>query len=96
MNKLFRLLAICGISVAFATFSNAWAQRYTSVDYPGAIATNLYGSSPDGTYIGIWTDTGGVTHGFFLKRGAFTSFDVPGSTSTFPYGITSQGIVVGE
>jgi hypothetical protein len=43
MLKVFRLVAMCAISVAFATWSIAWAQTYTTIDYPGATATTLNG-----------------------------------------------------
>ena len=36
MSKAFRLSVLCMITVAFATSSIAWAQTYTTVDYPGA------------------------------------------------------------
>ena len=47
MIKVFRFAALCAITVAFATSSIAWAQAYTTVGYPGAIATTLNGG-PDG------------------------------------------------
>ena len=77
MNKVFRFLAICTTSVAFATLSIAWAQSYTTYDFPGASATTLNGGpSPQGTSVGSWTDSGGVIHGFTLtKHGVAASFD---------------------
>ena len=64
MIKLFRLLAICAISVVFATAPAAWAQSYTQIDYPGAIATLIAGGpNPQGTSVGTWTDTSFVVHG---------------------------------
>jgi hypothetical protein len=98
MIKLFRFLAICAISAAFATLSMAWAQTYTTVDFPGAIATTLNGGpNPEGTSVGSYTDTSFVTHGFVLtKKGVFTSFDAPGSTLTIPNFISLQGVIVGE
>jgi len=52
MNKVFRFLAICTTSVALATFSIAWAQSYTTYDFPGATATTLNGGpSPQGTSV---------------------------------------------
>jgi hypothetical protein len=97
MIKVFRFLAICTISVAFATLSIAWAQTYTTVDFPGATATTLNGGpNPQGTSVGSETDTSGVTHGFTLtKKGVFTSFDPPGSTLTLPNFISPQGVIVG-
>jgi hypothetical protein len=95
MFKVFRFLMICTISVAFASI--AWAQTYTTVDFPGAIATSLNGGpNPEGTNIGSYTDTSGVTHGFVLEKGVFTSFDPPGSTSTTPNWISPQGTIVGS
>jgi len=44
MIKVFRFLAICAIGVGFATSSNAWAQTYTAVNYPGAALTELIGA----------------------------------------------------
>src|SRR5215469_15340209 len=96
MSKLCRSLAICILSVAFATLSIASAQVYTTIDFPGAIATTLNGGpNPEGTDIGSYTDTSGVTHGFQLKKGVFTSFDPPGSTATTPNWINPRGTIVG-
>jgi hypothetical protein len=85
------------VSFAFATSSIAWAQTYTTIDYPGAIATTLNGGpNPQGTSVGTETDTSGVIHGFTLtKQNVFTPFDPPGSTSTTPNGINPLGVIVG-
>src|SRR5580700_2312464 len=95
MIKVFRFLAICTITIAFATLSIALAQTYTTVDFPGATATTLNGGpNPQGTSVGSYT-TSGVTHGFTLtKKGVFT-FDPPGSTLTSPGFISPQGDIVG-
>jgi hypothetical protein len=97
MTKVLRFLAICTLGVAMATSSIAWAQTYATVDFPGAVATTLNGGpDPQGTSVGSWTDTGGVTHGFTLtKKGVFTSFDPPGSTLTTPNFISPQKTIVG-
>lgn len=95
MIKAFRFLVVCTISVAFASIASA--QTYTTIDFPGAIATSLNGGpNPPGTSVGTYTDTSGVTHGFTLtKKGVFTSFDPPGSVLTIPDFIDPQGIIVG-
>jgi len=97
MTKVFHLMAACTISVVLATSSIAPAQTYTTIDFPGAAATTLNGGpDPQGTSVGTYTDTSGVTHGFTLsKKGVFTSFDPPGSTGTTPNYITPQGVIVG-
>ena len=68
MKKLLWLL-VASIGAAFATLSIASAQTYTSVDFPGAIATTLNGGpNPQGTSVGTETDAAGVIHGFTLSR----------------------------
>jgi hypothetical protein len=97
MTERYRRLVICTLSVAFATLSTASAQQYTTIDFPGATATTLNGGpNPEGTNIGSYTDTSGITHGFVLKKGVFTSFDPPGSTFTVPNFISPQGVIVGD
>jgi hypothetical protein len=96
MIKVFRFLAICTFSVAFASIASP--QVYTTIDFPGAIGTSLNGGpNPEGTSVGSYTDTSFVTHGFTLTaKGVFTSFDPPGSTLTIPNFISPQGVIVGE
>ena len=101
MIKVFRCFAICAISVAFATLSIAWAQTYTTVDYPGACpgSTSLNGGpNLEGTSVGTYYDaaTCTVLHGFTLTaKGKFTTIDPPGSTGTTPNFINLQGVIVG-
>jgi hypothetical protein len=97
MTKVFRFVAMCTIGIALATFSIASAQTYTTIDFPGAVATTLNGGpNPQGTSVGSYTDTSNVTHGFTLtKKDVFTSFDPPGSTLTTPNFISPQGVIVG-
>jgi hypothetical protein len=97
MIKVFRFLAICTITIAFATSSIAWAQTYTAVNYPGAVLTELIGGpNPQGTSVGGYTLTaGGALHGFTVRRGVFTPFDPPGSTFTTVNFINPRGIIVG-
>lgn len=98
MIKVFWFLAMCAISVAFAS-SIARAQTYKQVDVPfaNAILTELSGGpNPQGTSVGAWEDTSDVLHGFTLTaEGVFTSFDPPGSTFTVPDFINPQGVIVG-
>src|SRR6516164_1091836 len=98
--KVFRLLAICGLSIAFS--SVAGAQTYTQVDYPGGCPGNTFlagGPDPQGTSVGTYFDlaTCSIGHGFMLTaKGVFTTFDPPGSIYTAPGFISPQGVVVGS
>lgn len=97
MSKLYRSFALCAIGVVLTIAPIAWAQSYTTIDFPGAILTVLNGGpNPEGASIGAYIDSSEVTHGFVLKKGVFTSFDPPGSTSTIPSWISPQGVIVGE
>lgn len=99
MIKVFRFVAMCAISVAFATLSIAWAQTYKQVDVPDptAVFTELIGGpNLEGTSVGAWGDAAGALHGFSLTaKGVFTSVDPPGSTFTSPNFINLQGVIVG-
>ena len=97
MTKIFRFLAMCTISVALATSSIASAQTYTSVNYPGAVLTELIGGpNPQGTSVGGYTLTaGGALHGFTVREGVFKPFDPPGSTFTTVNFINPRGDIVG-
>lgn len=97
MMKVFRSLAVCAISIAFAMLSSVSAQTYTTVDFPGAVLTELVGGpNPQGTSVGGYTLTaGGALHGFSLKDGVFTAFDPPGSTFTTVNFINPRGEIVG-
>jgi uncharacterized membrane protein len=99
MIKVFRFVAMCAISVAFATLSIAWAQTYKQVDVPntGAVFTELIGGpNLEGTSVGAWGDAAGNLHGFSLTaKGVFTPVVPPGSTFTSPNFINLQGVIVG-
>jgi hypothetical protein len=97
VNKTFRFLTICAVSMAFATLSVAWTQTYKTIDFPGATATlPIGGPNPQGTSVGIET-TAGFQHGFILTAGGeFTVIDPPGSTLTSPNYIDEQDVVVGN
>jgi hypothetical protein len=95
MIKVFRFLAMCTFSVAFASIASA--QSYKIIDFPGAAATTLNGGpNPEGVSVGGYTDAAGVIHGFVLKGGVFTPFDPPGSVLTTPNYISPQGVIVGQ
>lgn len=96
MLTLFRFFAIGTISAAFA-WSTASAQEFTTIQFPGANITIVNGGpNPEGTSVGSYVDSSGVTHGFTLtKNGTLSSFDPPGSVATTPDFIDPQGTIVG-
>jgi len=66
---------------------------FTSIDFPGSVATEIFANNPQGQAVGIYVDT--TVHGFVLSAGTFTSIDFPGASITFLMGINSEGQAVG-
>ena len=50
---------------------------YITIDYPGAVQTDISGINNLGTMVGFYIDSGGVYHGFIYQRGTFTPFNDP-------------------
>lgn len=67
----------------------------TVIDVPGALATIPQDISADGAVVGSFRDARG-THGFVLRRGAWTTFDYPGAAITEPRGVANDGTIVGS
>lgn len=79
------------------------AYKYTSIDYPGALCTQVLGINNSGEVVGAasvsTTDCTGPTFGFVynFKNGLFTPLPtVPGALSTNALGINAQGTIVGS
>jgi YVTN family beta-propeller protein len=82
------------------TFSNAAAPIienycFETIDYPGAIETDVAQSNDAGYAVGWYVDQARVNHGFLYHRGHFTSYDFPGSQNTKLLGINSNDHAVG-
>lgn len=69
--------------------------RFTTIDYPGAVATYTLGINPAGDIVGGYVDAE-TEHGFVLRSGTFTPFDYPGSVWTEAEAITPEGEVLGQ
>jgi len=69
--------------------------KFTAIDYPGALRTVPAAINDLGTIVGTWRDSANVSHGFILENGTFTSFDAPGATATFALGINSAKTISG-
>jgi hypothetical protein len=68
-----------------------------TVDFAGAVSTQLLGVNNLGQAVGSYIDGNKVTHGLVYNSGArsFTRIDVPGSSSTVVNGINRLGWLVG-
>ena len=68
--------------------------QYTQLDIPGAIQSEAYGINNSGDIVGRYRDTGGVDHGYLLRKGVVTTIDYTGP-ETYAWGVNSKGTVVG-
>src|SRR6266849_302154 len=75
--------------------SVALADTFTTIDFPGATATQAWGINPRGDIVGFYVRDG-VHHGFLLSGDSFTTIDFPDASSTSAYGINRRGDIVGE
>jgi probable HAF family extracellular repeat protein len=68
---------------------------FTSVDYPGATDTRLFGINADNEAVGAYLDSVGNSHGILLKAGTFTSLEPPGAVLSQARAINDDGTVTG-
>ena len=91
-NKVIQTIALAALmSVAPAVL----ADTYTTIDFPGAITTDLAGINASGVMVGSYTDSIGASHGFQVDGDTFTAFDYPGAISTTAISVNSRGDVAG-
>jgi uncharacterized membrane protein len=96
---MLRIRVLTALFSSAFLFGTALAQdqpHFTTLDFPGAVATKADGISPGGEIVGHYTDTAGTEHGFLLSRGQFTSIDYPGAIYTDARGISPDGDIVGS
>src|ERR1700722_13760840 len=93
-----RRLYLLALSFALGAASNVRADgpTFTTIDFPGAVSTQLWGINPAGDIVGFYTLSDTSSHGFLLSGQNFTPIDFPGSAVTFLYGINPRGDIVGE
>ncbi|HTR03741.1 MAG TPA: hypothetical protein VMN82_11135, partial [Thermoanaerobaculia bacterium] len=68
-------LVLAAVAALVAPSAPLRAQAFSTIDYPGATETRVFGMNDLGDAVGRWVDAGGVTHGFLLHGGRFTAID---------------------
>jgi hypothetical protein len=69
---------------------------FTTIDYPGAVSTEVNNIDNAGRVVGSYQDSAGGVHAYVLENGVFTSFDVPSALgTTSANGINATGQIVG-
>ncbi len=69
---------------------------FSTVDFPGATSTFLYGINNAGQMVGAYIDDSEATHGFLLNGGVFTTIDFPDARLTVAAGINNNGDITGQ
>ena len=89
-------VAVLVLGVLATTTSPAFASTVTTIDVPGAAATDAFGINERGQIVGFYSEPSpGPSHGFLLDSGTFTTIDVPGADSTIAFGINDRDQIVG-
>lgn len=66
------------------------------IDFPGALATEVFGINDFGEMIGIYEDQAQQLHAFRDFRGRFVTDDIAGAVQTIPFSVNDSGTIVGE
>lgn len=69
---------------------------FTTIDFPGASYTSLYGINDSGQLVGSFETPALQIRGFLDDHGAFTQIDFPGAVATELTGINNTGEIVGN
>jgi hypothetical protein len=87
--------ALCCIAVSPAIGAHGY--RFKSIDFPGAVETQVFGINSRGDIVGMFLDANGVTHNFLRHKGEFIAIAVPGAPETLAArGINSRGDIAGN
>src|SRR6516164_8334384 len=92
-----RMLLIAGAASALAVMPAAASAAathgtYTTIDVPGATATNAISVNDFGVVVGSYTDAQGVSHGFIDRHGVFTAVNDPHAGTASGQGTTVNAI----
>jgi uncharacterized membrane protein len=91
------LLAIAAMFSTAPRKARAASLTFTTIDFPGAVASLGTDINDFGQIVGEYTFSGlGDRQGFLLSKGAFTSISYPGATFTRAVGINRYGDIVGD
>jgi hypothetical protein len=72
--------------------------NYTSINVPGASFSTPNGVNVYGDIVGVYADSGGLSHSFVYSGGSFATIDFPGAAAgtTYAYAINANGEIVGQ
>src|ERR1700694_4691863 len=91
-------LYVLALGFLLSATSNVFGQghTFTSIDFPGATATQAWGITASGDITGFYVSADKATHGFLKSRGQYTSIDFPGASFSEVNGVSPRGDVIGD
>ena len=94
---LFALLAILPLAVLAEGATPAPPNfKFTTMNVPGSISTQLFGINNSGSIVGDYADSAGIWHGVLISGGKNKTIDHPSAVvGTFLYSINSTGTIAG-
>jgi probable HAF family extracellular repeat protein len=94
--KGFTTLA-AALATAFSTAAHPASYVFTTIDYPGAVFTDVRGVNNNGQIVGYAWLADEVPFGFVYAGGNYTRLPAgPGGEATSAHGINDHGVVVGS
>ena len=95
-KKRITLAAAGLIALGLTVGAGERSLRFTAIDFPGSVATTVFGINERGEVVGSYTDSSNKTHGFVRIGELFRSVDFPGAAFTQARGISPAGEIVGS
>jgi|GEM_PF-1199941 len=94
-TKLITTLVLVSLMISLLSISAVKGQEessysFTTIDFPGAASTILYGINDVGQIVGSYG-----CRGFLFDNGSFQTIDFPGAKCTEAWGINNGGQIVG-
>ena len=89
-------LAAAFLAVALNAAADEPSLHFTTIDFPGSVATTAFGVNEGGEIVGSYRDASSRTHGFVKTGDLFRAINYPGAIFTDARGISPEGEVVGS
>ena len=81
-------LSICLAAGGLMAAGTSYGQPLSTFDAPDSTQTLITGINQDGSFVGYYTGTNHLQHGFLVAEGAFTTIDAPPASGPPPFAIT--------
>jgi uncharacterized membrane protein len=89
-------LAAASLALAVSAAADERSPQFTTIDFPGSVATTAFGVNEGGEIVGSYRDPSSRTHGFVKSGDLFRPINYPGAIFTDARGISPAGEVVGS